>query len=311
MPLTINYAANPQSEWDEKGYLTDPIYGKNELQPESKIYTGPNYTPERTISFVASYLKTIPDVGEFITNTHSWLSENNKGPWYLSDDWTNHGHSLGCYIHIERLDQQENFFKSELGKYFSWNGDPGNKFRFPSLEKEITDLAIIKGIINNYSLDEYLLGWVDANQGFDEDFKKMDNVDYRYITPQHPEIAASCAADLIQMGFEQTEGGSYKARISYSTTEDLEKWKDNVSAITWVRESKRMDDPNFHQIVCRYPDVEEKFKNKWGEHFHHNKETGIYYCSSSEYPTLPKRKIPEEFMDYLYGRGPDPSPKPV
>jgi hypothetical protein len=66
-----------------------------------------------------------------------------------------------------------------------------------------------------------------------------------------------------------------------------------------------------HFIGFKSSQMEDIFINKWGNipPFSFDEPNKRYSCPVKDLPKRPKRHIPEEFIAYLHGKGPDPSLK--
>jgi hypothetical protein len=68
---------------------------------------------------------------------------------------------------------------------------------------------------------------------------------------------------------------------------------------------------NLYTLAFRSDQHEAMFVKKWGKHFEYNEKENYYHCKAKAMPPLPQIDVPEKFNEYLDGRVPDPSLKPL
>lgn len=313
MPIYINYAAEAESEWEvEKWQIKNPVHGKNEMssQEQWRFSERGFDVAERHMTFGTGYMKNTKEWGDVVIKTHAWLSENIEGPWLLQDGWCNHGHSYDCDIYIERFDQRDAFEQSEFSQCFSRRDKRGIRNGY---KQELSDLMILKGLAKPISEDESLGAWCSAYRGYWVETIDIGGVAYRQISFDHTGVEESFIQEVgKKIGAKQTVQGVYvvqRESLQQATSEDLfSAWAKTKSGVC-MESGGVVDSPQFYKYKFPYKDIEKSFKQNWEKHFHYDASNGLYYCSLDEYPESPVREASPALIEYMYGRGPDPSLK--
>lgn len=314
MPIHINYAAEPCSESDPKGRIANPAFAAGEIKPKDqwRFTKRGFYQAERHMQFYMSNRGGDKPWEQKVAETYAWLSENIEGPWLFEDGWCNHGHSYDCSVHIERLDQRDKFAQTEHGKFFS-RADEGKRILFPSLQAELTDIAVIKGIVKPYDSKESLYAWEVLHHGYTYSQESVDNVKKIYYDFQHEGVQKSFEENILSKGvFVKDDQGRYvcdeNEYYKDSHYQVIYEWKKKNSGIL-MQSGGHGGDPDFFKYMFPYADIEEEFKENWGKYFMYDETRNLYF--SNTYPPLPERELPADFIEYMHGRGPDPSLKLV
>jgi len=329
MPITINYAANPENDRDLNLLLpqNEIIYGKNEMNfgwtgdrnpPDLFVRYGHgfasvarNYNFEFSKKFDKNSIiadRGVQDLKNMITGMHYWLSENMQGPWYLKDDMSHYDRRHDNDLIIERYDDREKFSSSNFGAAFQ-----------PIVQQwdnELESLAILKGVVQPYSQYESYPTWTRCNGGYNAGSIEIENEDFVYIQPECEEVKDLLEKTLVADGiYRANENGIYICPKDKFDWHLVNEWKCNADGLDLNPEGSNgctegMSFMDGSVIAFKYSSIEKKFKDNWGSHFQYNKEHKFYYSNKKDYPLPPaKRTIPQEFIDYLHGRAPDPSLK--
>lgn len=296
------------------------VYGDQELTyDEMHFFKDFQHTQvHRHSSFFAGpYADTLESQKQVI-QTFEWLNQNIQGPWHLQNYPYPGQEGMICGVHIERFDQRENFLQAECNQFLHRNDFRSLEVSHPDKvefykQQEISELAIFKGLAEPYSAKEDLEIWLKEHQGIYKQTTMGAVWDTMNLTITHPAIEENFKKwENLNRFFKRDENSSVEKEgvkyfcynKEYAYMHWFSEWERNAVALT----HKRDEDRN-HEISFRYPDIEEKFKNNWGDYFTYNDKYKTYHCAKENWPDLPARDVPPQFIQYLYGQAPDPSLK--
>ncbi|CAH1689552.1 conserved hypothetical protein [Hyphomicrobiales bacterium] len=300
MPRVIDFSHRNQTEWSESR-LPEPVYGEREIRPEelialSEAFNSPvtGFTPQ-----FSTYGRSIDlrSRAELPDDAHKFLSENMTGPWLWSEHWANHGHSLDLAVYIERRPDQERFLAA-FGETFG--------FTEPS-SFDLGCLAVNRGVLPPLTALESFSKWGTKHSGF----RWLPAED---IGPRGMRVAfdhAGLEAEFVarwgdrMIVRETDEGRLYEADLTgTSWRDDPSGWLGANSAVGSIAGRSSIPGEPYKWVVeTRFADVAAALKRDWG-HFFKPDATGLIF-SADEYPRIPERVVPDDFLAYLRGEAED------
>ena len=296
MPRTIDFSHGNESEWAENR-LPEPVYGEREIRADelnalSAAFNCPvtGFTPQFSTYGRSINLRARPELPETV---HSWLSKHTTGPWLWSEYWSNHGHSLDIGVYIEREPDQEHFFAA-FGDVFS--------FTEPSAF-ELGCLAVNRGVLPPLTALESFSKWGTDHAGFR--FMPAEDLGKRgmRVAFDHAGLEAEFVArwgDRVTVR-EGDEGRVYEADLEgASWRDDPGVWLGSNAAVGSIAgRSAAPGEPYKWVIETRFDDIAEALQRDWG-HFFTPDASGRLF-SADDYPRIPERELPEDFLAYLRG----------
>lgn len=300
MPRVIDFSHGNQSEWSESR-LPEPIYGEREIRAEelvalSEALSGPvtGFTPQFSTYGRSINLLARPD---FADEAHAWLSENATSPWRWSEIWSNHGHSLDLAVYIERKPDQERF-RAAFGETFD--------FTEPS-SWDVGCLAVNRGVLPPLTAQESFSKWGIEHAGFR--WLPADDIGERGIRVafDHAGLEAEFAARWGERMIvrDTDEGRVYETDLAgISWRDDPGVWLGANAAVGSVSRRSAAPGELYKWVVeTRFDDVAEALVRDWGHFFSADASGRVF--SAAEYPRVPERAVPEDFLAYLRGDAED------
>lgn len=300
MPRVIDFSQRNQTEWDESR-LPEPVYGEREIRPEelsalSEAFNSPvtGFTPQFSTYGRSIDLRSRAGLPDEI---HKWLDENMTGPWLWNELWVNHGHSLDLAVYIERKPDQERFlaaFEETFG------------FTEPS-PWDIGCLAVNRGVLPPLTTLESFSKWGTAHAGYR--WLPADDIGPRgmRVAFDHPGLEAEFIArcgDRVRMR-ETEDGRVYEADLAgISWRDDPGVWLGANPAVSSISGRSSVPGEPYKWVVeTRFDDVAAALQRDWGHFFKADASGRVF--SADDYPRLPERPVPEDFLAYLRGETDD------
>ncbi|HEY8964793.1 MAG TPA: hypothetical protein VIN59_10055, partial [Alphaproteobacteria bacterium] len=224
----------------------------------------------------------------------AWCEGNAKGPWFMHEGWTNHGHSLDLRFWVELISDQQAFHKG-FKDYLDYR---------PDHESTIQNLAIAKGVVPEVTADESVSIWLDENSGFmiADLFPEKKIFSVQFQSPELETLFLEAWGDRVTHDLKR--GGYIVPWVECTnwagTLEErgMHMWFSDHDAF---KSDYNLKGPNRYGIQPRYDSAKALFEAKWGETYKATEtDQGIFY--TGEWPSMPKRDIPPVFMDYLNGK---------
>jgi hypothetical protein len=298
MPRSIDFSVLQYSEWSEVR-LQAPIHGDFEMTDEERnrlfdmaprCSFHPQFTFERPyeINRDAETPSSVVCVGDA---AHAWLSLNRTGPWYWSEEWINHGHSLLASVFIERLCDQEAFFK-KFQTMCTYN---------PNDAEKLDQLAVLRGVLPNLSANESVHAWEEENRGFK--LEPLDASDYilKFTIPELEIKFNEKWGHLFKKIDINGEQNSYMG--SRTGTEDARWWLFNDASVSSFNGFVTEDSGEVAiRCIVRYPQAIQAFTNDLEALITRDEGSGTFILRASR---IPPRDIPADFMAYLRGERED------
>lgn len=297
MPRLLNFSV-PQLSQDSEVRLDAPIHGVFEITEEERnrlFAMAPHCNFHSQFCFEGpqnqySEAKDSTSVVCIGDAAHAWLSENTTGPWYWSEDWNNHGHSLQANLFIERLSDQKAFLeKFQTSCRYT-----------PNDAEQLDELAVLRGVLPNLSVNESLLAWIEANRGFK--LEQLGASDWS-LTFTISELQLTFDAEWGHLFTKHIIEGQPNTYVGPMPDEPnrgkLLWWLIQDHGVTFfsgfVKEASGK--VAFSETV-RYPSVIEAFKKDLRELITRDEGNGTFILHALQ---IPPRKIPDDFMAYLQG----------
>ncbi len=300
MPRVIDFSHGNQTEWSESR-LPEPVHGEREIRAEelealSEALNSPvtGFMPQFSTygrSFDLSAQPDLPDAA------HKWLSENATGPWLWSEIWANHGHSLDLTVYIERKPDQERFL-AEFGGSFGFT---------EASAWDLGCLAVNRGVLPPLTALESFSKWGTEHAGFR--WLPADDIGRRgmRVAFDHDGLEAEFVARWgDQMIVRETENGRvYEANLAgRSWRDDPSGWLGANPAVGSIGGRSSVPGEPYKWVVeTRFDDVAAALQRDWGHFFTADASGRVF--SADEYPRIPERDLPEDFLAYLRGEAED------
>lgn len=306
MPRFFDYQ-NSSVEWDAQP-LEVVRYGHGEISHEQLLaeqeIDGITFGRAYNISFNHG----VWDNEALLEEVFSWLEVNATAPWHWQESWENNRHSLGIYIHLERLSDQAEFM-TRWGDAF--------KRREPR-QSELTQLAVMKGVLPP---QEGVFSWTSRHCGFEGDYKQLDGEnDLHSVTFHVAELEEAFIRDWVDTGIFQAAQVPHRyeaINLGHENSSQYDMW---LHANASFHPDVNTKDPETGERLClvqiRNAFAEQVFVRRWGKEFKQvfNQSAGgrkdIVPGHGNGFPkvyagpwlTNEARPIPEDFRDYLEGR---------
>jgi len=300
MPRQIDFIQGNTTEYNEVR-LPEPRYGRNEISSIDEFLTGFHLGYRYTPQFYANR-NADENWPRRMIEAHEWLSQHSTGPWFWNEGWSNHGHSLGVVLYIERLPDQK-AFNEKFGNVFEY---------YPNDEKNLELVAILKGSVPPYTAQESLLVWKNEHRGYELD--EVDgSVEPRIVrlTFTIPAMQEKFVADWGHVfkldGRPNSFVGPWCSGTRQTVGDPLKylgRWLDENDST-----GNESGDSEGHRIEVRYPETIAAFQKDWGHIWHLASQSGeraIFAAPLQPFPhTLPDRSIPDDFRAYINGERED------